>query len=265
MIRDLVKGIHLYPKDVARLRIPLPPLPEQRRIAAILDKADALRAKRRAALAKLDTFTQSIFLDMFGDPATNPKGWPSASIAQFVEEASNWNPATQPSASFRYIDIGAIDQAMKRIVAAREVLGSEAPSRARQLLKAGDVIVSTVRPNLNAVALVPPHLNGATASTGFCILRPRDRQLSSEYLFALVRSEAFVTAMVRQATGASYPAVTDSVVRSWRAPIPPPSLQEQYTHRVAKLEGVRIRQDSSLEAMEVLFNALQQRAFRGEL
>ena len=55
---------------------PLPPLPEQRRIAEILDKADALRAKRRAALAQLDTLTQSIFLDMFGDPATNPKGWP---------------------------------------------------------------------------------------------------------------------------------------------------------------------------------------------
>ena len=57
-------------------KLPLPPLPEQRRIAEILDKADALRAKRRAALAQLDTLTQSIFLDMFGDPATNPKGWP---------------------------------------------------------------------------------------------------------------------------------------------------------------------------------------------
>ena len=60
-----------------RSKIPLPPLPEQRRIAEILDKADALRAKRRAALAQLDTLTQSIFLDMFGDPATNPKGWPT--------------------------------------------------------------------------------------------------------------------------------------------------------------------------------------------
>ena len=61
--------------DAYRQRLLLPPLPEQRRIAEILDKADALRAKRRAALAQLDTLTQSIFLDMFGDPATNPKGW----------------------------------------------------------------------------------------------------------------------------------------------------------------------------------------------
>jgi type I restriction enzyme S subunit len=66
-----------FPIDKLKaLTIPLPPLPEQRRIAEILDKADALRAKRRAALAQLDTLTQSIFLDMFGDPATNPKGWP---------------------------------------------------------------------------------------------------------------------------------------------------------------------------------------------
>jgi type I restriction enzyme S subunit len=65
-------------EDIGELPITLPSIPEQRRIAEILDKADELRAKRRAALAKLDTLTQSIFLDMFGDPATNPKGWPEA-------------------------------------------------------------------------------------------------------------------------------------------------------------------------------------------
>ena len=64
------------------IRVPLPPLPEQRRIAEILDKADALRAKRRAALAQLDTLTQSIFLDMFGDPTTNPKGWPTKKLGR---------------------------------------------------------------------------------------------------------------------------------------------------------------------------------------
>ena len=74
-IRRLVNGIHLYPKDVARLQIRLPPLAEQKRIAAILDEADALRAKRREALAQLDTLIQSTFLDMFGDPVTNPMGW----------------------------------------------------------------------------------------------------------------------------------------------------------------------------------------------
>ena len=71
---------------LAGLSVPLPPLPEQRRIAEILDKADALRAKRRAALSQLDTLTQSIFLDMFGDPATNPKGWPMRTLDELGAE-----------------------------------------------------------------------------------------------------------------------------------------------------------------------------------
>ena len=66
-----------------QLRIPLPPLAEQRRIAEVLDRAEALRAKRRAALAQLDSLTQSLFLDLFGDPATNPKGWPSKTLDDF--------------------------------------------------------------------------------------------------------------------------------------------------------------------------------------
>ena len=68
---------------VSRVEIPLPPLPEQRRIAAILDKADALRAKRRESIAKLDQLLQSVLLEMFGDPVTNPKGFPIRKLADF--------------------------------------------------------------------------------------------------------------------------------------------------------------------------------------
>ena len=86
-----------------RDRSALPPLPEQRRIAEILDKADALRAKRRAALAQLDTLTQSIFLDMFGDPATNPKGWPHVrplgELIASTSELRNDDPADTPTAA----------------------------------------------------------------------------------------------------------------------------------------------------------------------
>ena len=68
------------------LKIPVPPLVEQRRIAEVLDRAEALRAKRRAVLAQLDTLTQAIFLDMFGDPATNPKRWPVRTVSHYVAE-----------------------------------------------------------------------------------------------------------------------------------------------------------------------------------
>ncbi len=88
-IRRLVNGIHLYPKDVARLQIPLPPLAEQKRIARILDAAEALRAKRRGALAQLDSLLQSTFLDMFGDPITNPMGWEIRSLGSLAVEKPN--------------------------------------------------------------------------------------------------------------------------------------------------------------------------------
>ena len=75
----------LSPRALAEIRIPLPPLPEQWRIAEVLDRAEALRAKRRAALAQLDTLTQSIFLDMFGDPIQNPQGFPVRAMIDLVD------------------------------------------------------------------------------------------------------------------------------------------------------------------------------------
>ena len=79
----------IKPSDVKAHRVLLPPLVEQRRIAEVLDRAEALRAKRRAALAQLDSLTQSLFLDLFGDPATNPKGWPKRSLGDVAREKPN--------------------------------------------------------------------------------------------------------------------------------------------------------------------------------
>ncbi|WP_405419056.1 restriction endonuclease subunit S [Marinobacter flavimaris] len=85
-IKNLVKGIHLYPKDVARLEIPLPALAEQKRIATILDKADAIRRKRQQAIQLADEFLRAVFLDMFGDPATNPKGWEVKTVSDCLAQ-----------------------------------------------------------------------------------------------------------------------------------------------------------------------------------
>ena len=84
-IRNLVKGIHLYPKDVARLKIPLPPLPEQQKIASILDAADSLRQKDQQLIEKYNALSQSLFLEMFGDPETNPMGWTKSIAEKFID------------------------------------------------------------------------------------------------------------------------------------------------------------------------------------
>ncbi|MCX6922839.1 MAG: restriction endonuclease subunit S, partial [Verrucomicrobia bacterium] len=92
--------------------------------------------------------------------------WPSTTIGQLCLPTEQRDPTASPDKPFRYIDISAIDKDAKRITSAPELQGTEAPSRARKVLRAGDVLVSTVRPNLNAVAIVPEELDGEIASTG---------------------------------------------------------------------------------------------------
>ncbi len=95
---------------------------------------------------------------------------------------------------FRYVDISSVDNQRKSIVEAKTIVGKEAPSRARQMIRANDVLVATTRPNLNAVAIVPPELDGSICSTGFCVLRSNG-QVVQEYLFAFVRTGQFIRSL----------------------------------------------------------------------
>jgi type I restriction enzyme, S subunit len=170
---------------------------------------------------------------------------------------TSWNPIANASdEQVRYIDIGAVDNLRKRISGVQTVLGREAPSRARQLVEAGDVLVSTVRPNLNAVAAVESELAGATASTGFCVLRPRPQALDGRYLWHWVKSPAFIGEMVRRATGASYPAVSDGIIRESKIPVPP--LPEQ--HRIAEVldraEALRAQRRQALAQLDALAESI---------
>ena len=146
-------------------------------------------------------------------------------ISDLIHPVRNWNPSTSVAADFVYVDISSVDAKQKRIAEPKNIPCSSAPSRARQLLESKDVLVSTVRPNLNCVAYVPGELEGAIASTGFCVLRPNKQALDSRYLFHWVQSEAFIGDMVSKATGASYPAVSDSIIHASEIPLPP--LEEQ--------------------------------------
>jgi type I restriction enzyme, S subunit len=142
-------------------------------------------------------------------------------IGTGVREIETWSPMSADLASeFEYIDIAAIDREQKVITTTARTRASDAPSRARQIVQKGDVLVSTVRPALNAVAVVPPSLDGAIASTGFTVLRSDERRLHGPYLFHWVRGTAFIDEMVRLATGASYPAVSDRIIKASCVPVP---------------------------------------------
>lgn len=175
----------------------------------------------------------------------------TVALGEVTESVKTWNPSRQPCTAFDYIDLSAVDNASKSITAATSTVGSEAPSRARQLVAAGDVLVSTVRPNLNAVAVVPPELEGATASTGFTVLRPTD-ELDSRYLFHWVRSSAFIVDMIRKATGASYPAVSDRIVKESHVPAPPLPEQRRIAAILDQADALRAKRRQVLAHLDSL-------------
>ena len=143
-------------------------------------------------------------------------------ISDFVHKVRSVSKtAMRPEDEFFYIDLSAVDKEEKHVIreAAKWLTWAEAPSRARQIVQANDILVSTVRPNLNGVAQLGVDHDGAIASTGFCVLRANPDVLDSRYLFHWVCSPKFVTEMVKQATGASYPAVSDRIILESLIPI----------------------------------------------
>src|SRR5690242_20416425 len=150
-----------------------------------------------------------------------PRGWTKAKLGEFtLERVEQREPGTS---AVPYIDIGSIDRDLKRVGPTEKVTCANAPTRARQWVESGDVLVSLTRPNLNAVALVPRELDGAVASTGLDVLRPKG--VLAEWVFNRVRSQAFVLDVCKGVQGVVYPAIRPADVRRHDLPIPP--LQEQ--------------------------------------
>src|SRR3990172_4452362 len=143
-----------------------------------------------------------------------PPNWQIWRIGELCEPITLVDPRREEEGTFKYVDISSIDNQQKLIIRAKEIKNSEAPSRARQVTEVNDVLVSTVRPGLNAVALVPDELDRAICSTGFCVLRAEPDLLEPEYLFAWVRHPTFIQNLVRLERGIGYPAVSDSVVKA---------------------------------------------------
>jgi type I restriction enzyme S subunit len=134
------------------------------------------------------------------------------------------DPKREPDKAFWYVDISSVDNITKQIATPQKTLGKQASVRARQVIRENDVLVSTTRPNLNAVALVPAEFNGEICSTGFCLLRC-GAELDPEYLFSFVQSQLFVRVLTELVQGALYPAVTDRQV--FAQSIPWVSIEEQ--------------------------------------
>lgn len=169
-----------------------------------------------------------------------------------VSNVGSRNPTRAPDEAFIYVDVAAVDNSAKVITGARPMLGADAPSRARKLIRHQDVLVSTVRPNLNAVAMVPAELDGQIASTGFCVLRATE-QVLPEYLYYFTRAEPFVDSLSSLVAGAMYPAVTDSQVLDQELPLRSITEQRRIVDLISRAEGiVRLRREAEKKAAELI-------------
>ena len=165
---------------------------------------------------------QSQFIEMFYG-----KGYPTKTIGELIDKRiQRVSKAFDPGDEIQYLDISSIDNVSKIIIGLTPYHLRDAPSRAQYVLKRGDILYSTVRPNLQNIAINPYEESNVIGSTGFCVLRCVG--VTTGYMWGAINSVPFTTAMVNQASGANYPAVTDNVVYAYEIPVPPEEVQEDY-------------------------------------
>jgi type I restriction enzyme S subunit len=196
-----------------------------------------------------------------------PDGWRWVNLGQVCDEAKTRDPRLSPDMPFRYIDISSICATRKQIIGTHTILGRDAPSRARQVVKANDVLVATTRPNLNAVALVPAELDDEICSTGFCVLRPAN-EIDPLFLFYFVQTNDFVRLVSGEVRGMLYPAVTDNHVHAINIPLPPLPEQKRIAAKIqelmAEIQRARTACEAQLEAARILPHAYLRQVFESD-
>ncbi|MHB1798474.1 MAG: restriction endonuclease subunit S [Vulcanimicrobiaceae bacterium] len=257
---------------LAGLTIPLPPLPEQRRIAEILDKADALRAKRRAALTQLDTLTQSIFLDMFGDPATNPKGWPKPTLLEMLATAEvfvdgDWveSKDQDPEGEVRLIQLADVGDGVYLDKSARFLTKQTALRLKCTPLRSGDILVARMPDPLGRACLFPGDRREAITVVDVCIIRPGANGPDPVWLMCCINTLGFRSLIAREATGTTRERISRGNLSRLRIISPPQDLQRAFVLQHETLHRLRSGYEASYIELETLFASLQHRAFRGEL
>lgn len=198
---------------------------------------------------------------MDGKPYPLPQTWTETSIGKVVVKANQRDPRKKPDEVFQYVDVSAVSNTAFKITGAAPTLGSEAPSRARKAIKTDDVLFATVRPTLKRIALVPPELDGAIASTGYCVLRCDKAKAEPGFLYSFLITDHFNARMAGLERGASYPAVRDSDVTASWFPHPPLPEQKKIAHILSTVQRAIEAQERIIQTTTELKKALMHKLF----
>ncbi|PPJ35219.1 hypothetical protein C5E45_26485 [Nocardia nova] len=245
--------------------VPLPPLAEQRRIAEVLDRVDALREKRRKSIAFLDELAQSIFVDMFGDGATEFGDWemrPLASVAAAINDCPHSTP--------KWTDLGVVCLRTSNLAKGRwnwretRYVAEESyvERSKRGEIVAGDIILS--REGTVGVAAIS---DGTRMCMGQRLVQVRSNVelVTPEYLLHYLLSVLEPEKISKYMIGSTAQHLNVKDLRALRVPLPPIALQQDFARRISSVEGMRTDSVTHLNELDALFASIQSRAFRGEL
>ncbi len=258
-------------QGLSAISVPVPPLPEQRRIAEILDKADALRAKRRASLAQLDTLTQSIFLDMFGDPVTNPKEWHIASLGELISVGPQnglYRPASDYGTGTPILRIDSFyDGVVTGLATLKRVRLSSDEIRLYGV-RPDEIVVNRVnsREYLGKSALIPELAEPTVFESNMMRFGVDRKRLNPIYLIQLLQSRNVRAHVLRASKDAvNQSSINQQDVKSIPVGLPPLPQQELFASYVRSSRRLRNVHRYSRVQLDALFASLQHRAFAGAL
>ena len=259
-------------RTLETVKIPLPPLDLQKKIAATLDAADLYRQKTKALINKYDELTQSLFLEMFGDPVSNPKGWKVNLLKKIASKiGSGSTPRGGKEAykergvslirsmnvydnKFKYKNLAFIDD-------------YQAEKLKNVIVEKNDVLFNITGASICRSSVVPINVLPARVNQHVSIIRPVNSVIISKFLVHFLISENVKNKLlgVGSGGGAVMEAITKEQLQNIEVILPPLDLQNQFAERVQAIEKQKSQAQASLAQAEDLFNSLLQRAFKGEL
>ena len=254
-------------------KLPLPPLPEQQRIADVLSAVQEAKEKTEAVIDATKALKKSMMKHLFTygpvspEEAENvplketeigkvPEEWKVVKLGEVTEKAKQKDPRRDSSNEFKYVDVSAISNDALKITSYSEFLGKDAPHRARKAIQTDDIIFTTVRPYLKRIAIVPENLNGQIASTAFCVIRCKKQIVNPYYIFYTVGLDNFVNRVTENQRGSSYPAVTDKDILNQYVPLPPLPVQQKIASILSAIDAKIEAEENKKQALEELFKTL---------
>jgi type I restriction enzyme S subunit len=255
--------------DVVRqIEVPLPPLPEQKRIAAILDKADAIRRKRREISETLNRLREALFLDLFGDPLHNPKGWPCVPLGKLVSPTRSitygiLKPGDNVPTGVPMLRIQDIDAGVLRTTNLHRVSQELSHQYRRTILDGTELVISLVG-TIGLVAKVPASLKGANVHRNLGVIVPGP-QIRRSYLHVMMNLPRFASLLRSSIKGGNQALLNLGSLDELELPVPPIELQDKYNQQLELISATADKASSAVNDASKLFDSLVQRAFRGNL